>query len=268
MKRLVQALMLVSFVGVKIFFPEIAKACTCQEDYTPPCAAYWRADAVFIGTASEIAAAREESKANPHLASIHFQVAKSFKGVADKQVTIDVSVDSCYHGYDLKVGGEYLVYAYKNSVTGRLELRPCSRTGLLANSAEDLNYIDQLIQKKPPQSISGMLGGSFKNLSGAKVIVKGDGINLEVPFDARMRYSVNLPQPGTFKVQLILPFNVEPFSGSGISVISKSSQTILEYTVALAENQCDYREMRVMQVSKSESGHSLQSNREDAACKP
>jgi hypothetical protein len=250
MKNLRKSLILLSLAVILLLSPRLVSACTCNEYFTPPCAAYWRADVVFIGTVGEITAVSTKSGEGSPRAAVHFQVEKSFRGVIDKQAAIEILIGSCDYG--LKTGEKYLVYASRKG-PGNLELRPCTRTRPLAYATADLAYISGLNQGRQ-QSISGTITGLRQNdLKGAKVIVRGDRENSEGSISATGHYSISSIQVGDYRVQIILPFEVEILSGPGISVISQSSQTVLEYKTTLIENQCDYREVELAKVDKSAS---------------
>lgn len=83
-----------------------------MEYETPPCAAYWRTDAVFIGTLLKIERESEDPLALRSANTFHFQVEKSFKGVTGKRVETDISIGSCYDDDQWKVGAKYLMYAH------------------------------------------------------------------------------------------------------------------------------------------------------------
>jgi hypothetical protein len=251
MKNLPKALNLLSLAAILLLSPKLVSACTCGEYFTPPCAAYWRADVVFIGTVSEITVVPTKPDEEMPKAAVQFQVEKSFRGVINKQATIEILTGSCDYG--LKIGEKYLVYANRKGVDGNLELRPCTRTRPVADAVIDLTYINGLNQKGQ-QSISGTVSGLEQNeLERSKVIIKGIRENSEYSTSGTGRYSISSIQPGDYRVQLILPFEVEVLSGPGVRVILQSSQTVLEYKTTLIENQCDYREIQLVKVGKSAS---------------
>lgn len=252
MKVPVHILTLITLLAIALLFPISTKACTCPEWFTPPCAAYGRADAVLIGTLLKIGEASDVGHETP----FYFQVEKSFKGIADKQIETYVRLGSCYDGVSWKIGEKYLVYAYK--VGSRLELRPCDRTRLLADADADLSYLNNL--KDATQSISGMIEGlTDEELKAMEVVYLGDQLNIQpslnetrgvllIKRDSFGRYSADLPQAGTYRVRFTFPFEVKLYAHN-VMTETKPSQTTLEYTVTLAERQCHYREIYLVRVN-------------------
>jgi hypothetical protein len=248
MKNLFDVLFLIILAGIVLIFPNSASACTCDEYFTPPCAAYWRADVVFIGTVGEVTGPTKELGDGLPRAIIQFHVEKSFRGAISKKAEIEILLGSCDYG--LKPGEKYLVYANRKYANGHLELRPCTRTRPLADAATDLTYINSLNQEGH-RSISGMITGlKQSDLDGGKVIVKGDRESFECLISATGHYSIDYIQPGNYYVQISLPFEVEFISGSGVNVLSQSPQTMLEYKTTLAERQCDYREVQLAKIDR------------------
>jgi hypothetical protein len=212
-------------------------ACTCGEYFTPPCAAYWRSDAVFIGTVLKVV----ETRRGP----IHFRIEKSFKGITDKEITVNAFFSSCYERSSFKVKEKYLVYVHKARDGGwDLWPWPCARFMPVASADDDLDYINKVMQKKVSPSITGMLDGlSVDDLKMVKVNVIGEQVNLYSSIDTRKgsypgRYSVNVPKAGIYRVRFLIPFEAALDIGG------------LEYTATIVENQCDYRELHLARVTK------------------
>lgn len=70
------------------------------------------------------------------------QVREVLNGVGPGQQEVEIATGlgggDC--GFAFQVGADYVVYAYRNS-EGRLETGICSRTRLLSQAAEDVEYI-------------------------------------------------------------------------------------------------------------------------------
>lgn len=251
MRKLIH-IVLLTLLG--LLSPGLVKACSCREMFTPVCASYQRASAVFIGTLREIGERQKTSHETPH----HFRVEKGFKGVTSREEVIDMVMGDCYDAGLYKIEEKYLIYAHRNRETGRLFLMPCARVVPLAKADADLGYIDNLMQKKVSQSISGLLDGLSKDdLKAVRISLIGEQLNVEPSSNVTEsvvvgkswgHYSADLPKIGTYRVRLTLPFKVKVYSGDPV-MEAKSSQTTLEYTVTLSENQCDYREIYLVRVN-------------------
>jgi hypothetical protein len=227
-----------------------ARACTCLEYGTPPCAAYWRADAVFAGYVTDIKPL-ETSKDELPQASLHFIIEESYRGIAAAEVNVaTLSGTSC----DMKFekGERWLVYAYLDKAHNRLEIRPCTRTNLLAQSAEDLDYLNGLKQKMAVQSISGrVLQDRYAPLSDVKVIVEGGGNKIETATDKEGIYRVAIPQAGVYTVRALVQFAAAVMSfgeGEKIEAQPTDEQTIIQYTLNIAERHCNYTELDVYKI--------------------
>ena len=93
-----------------MFFPAQANACQCAEYGTPVCAAYWRADAVFVGQLSKITPVVKQSDDELPTALLHFIVEQPFRGVTRAQVDVATLFGtSCDMKFDK--GQRYLIYA-------------------------------------------------------------------------------------------------------------------------------------------------------------
>jgi hypothetical protein len=250
LKKRTMVVGITTFFCLFLMFADSTRACVCNESFTPPCAAFWRADAVFIGTVIEIAMPSENSNvAGPPGAVVHFQVGKVFKGAIDAKVQADSFVGDCFENYDLKVGEQYLVYVHRKNADGRFELRPCDRTGLLADVGADLDYIKGLSTKKK-QSIAGMVSGlTREEMKDVRVVVKGDRTRIEASMNEVGIYRIEELATGNYDIELFVPATVS--LGTASSAIVQTSTTKIEYKVSLIENQCDYREIKLDRVANS-----------------
>lgn len=158
------------FLGGFLFlFSASIQACSCI-DSGLPCQAFWNTDAVFSGEVKEIIdpPPKEMSLANGDKAysyqqkKIRFAVEEGFRGVSG-ETTVEVTTGrgggDC--GYPFVSGEKYLVYAYKNKQTGEFHAGICSRTQLLANAAEDLQYFRSLATKPSGSTVSGFVVQTF-----------------------------------------------------------------------------------------------------------
>ncbi|HEX8847224.1 MAG TPA: hypothetical protein VF791_21450 [Pyrinomonadaceae bacterium] len=229
-------------IALALLWTKSALACSCRDYYIPPCAAYWGVDAVFIGLVTEVTAESPDSGVGG--AIVHFTVEQAFRGikVAKVEVIAPGENSSCNMGF--KAGQRWLVYADR-AAGGRLATGPCIRTTPLP-ADEDLAYITKVSGQASMQSILGRVGKSqFELVEGVKVIVEGISGKHQAVTDKEGKFNFNLPQPGTYKVRLFIPYSafVMNISKDFEEIKSEPTEklTVAEYEVTLPANQCDYR---------------------------
>jgi hypothetical protein len=150
---------LFSFVSsvLVLFLASLQVWASCPGIYQhPPCAEYWRADAVFIATAIKVE--HKQMPADllyyPKSMVVTLAVDESFRGIEEKQVVLDLN--EC--GYQFKQGEKYLVYAHRRN-NNKLDVRTGgSRTQPLAEAAEDLEYIRSVLRGEKQPSLVGTVG--------------------------------------------------------------------------------------------------------------
>lgn len=197
-----------------------ARACTCPRGASA-CEAYGRAAAVFVGTVTGMRqvpppATAEEKNPEDEIAprGFKFAVTQSFLGVAGAEVEVWTrGGGDC--GSDFEQGESYLVYATRLEKSGRLATGYCSRTGPLAEAAEDLEVLRGLAGGTHVATLSGTVVRRQRNLegdskgggpmSGASVVVEGGGERREVSTDEQGRFSLRGLKPGRYKVKPSLP---------------------------------------------------------------
>ena len=151
---------LFSFVSsvLVLFLASLQVWASCPGIYQhPPCAEYWRADAVFIATAIKVE--HKQMPADllyyPKSMVVTLAVDESFRGIEEKQVVLDLN--DC--GYQFKQGEKYLVYAHRRRDNSKLDVRTGgSRTQPLAEAAEDLEYIRSVLRGEKQPVIVGTVG--------------------------------------------------------------------------------------------------------------
>jgi hypothetical protein len=145
------------FAVAVLFFAvnEIQASCPTFVQH-PPCVEYWRADAVFIATATKVEMQPALLLGMAPPSTIQFAVDEIFKGIEGKQFVLEQS--SC--GYQFREGEKYLVYAHRNpNAGGKLFVRLGStRTKPFAEAAEDLQYLRSLQHGEPQAQIMGKVG--------------------------------------------------------------------------------------------------------------
>ena len=183
----------------------------------PPCQEYWRADAVFIGTATRVVRVPNETGLliGPFVrTTTHFTVEEAFKGVEGTAVVFDA--DHCAHPFN--EGERYLVYAHYNSYARKLEVRVGNtRSRLVSEAGEDLAYIRSLptaeagtrLFGKVVQQVFNVKKGQFEiePLKDIRVSVEGNKESREAVTDAEGRYEFRRLAMGTYVVSAAMPAN-------------------------------------------------------------
>src|SRR5688572_3879735 len=94
-----------------------ASACMC--DLNPPCAAFWWADALFVGRVT----ANEGNIDHPPMTSTTLTVLRTFRGEQRQSIVLSGPPTSCSYGF--RLGETYLVYA-ERTADGRFITSKCS----------------------------------------------------------------------------------------------------------------------------------------------
>lgn len=154
------------------------QSCSCaRTQYAAPCAAYWRADAVFVGRADAIAGSGDAR-------AVRFTVLESFLGPPTPAVDVAVGSARARCGSDAyRPGREYLVYAVRDA-RGRLTVAPCDRVRPVEDAAGDLSYARSVKDGTAPGgTIGGQVVAARRDLAGRRlgstVPVKGLPVRVE-----------------------------------------------------------------------------------------
>jgi hypothetical protein len=227
-----------------------AQACSCVEYDVPACAAFWRADAVFVGVVTDIKKLPEESPQALPVALIHFIVEDGYRGVSAPEVDV-ATMSGTMCDIKFKQGQQWLIYAGRDTATGQLGTGFCDRDRLYKDAGEDLDYARSLRQQPPAPSIAGLLKDyAFANLmAGLKVTAEGGGQTFETTSDGEGRYALTVPKAGAYTVRAYVPFSAE--AGSFLTQVKTDptdEQTVIEYGVTLAAGECTYSEIQIHKV--------------------
>ncbi len=155
--------LLVSAVGA-----QRAEACSCFAN--PPCAAVWKADAVFIGTVVDGASERIGGSLSWTVHKV--AVGQTFRGSVDSFLTLvpgnrptaeqieaskshpgeSMTMSSCDYGFEM--GKQYVIYARRTS-DGQWTTSMCSGTKPLEEASADLDYIATIPYAEPTGRVYG-----------------------------------------------------------------------------------------------------------------
>ena len=186
-------------------------ACSCAGPALP-CQDYWRASAVFIGTvSSNTRSTYKIDKSELEGRLIHFAVDRTFRDVASTEVEVITGLGGGDCGYDFRVGGQYLVYAYRNA-DNKLATGICSRTRLLSEASEDLKYFEGLAKAKSGAEIFGEVKRLNKPpavdptpVADVKIVIEGSSSRLEAVTDEKGSYRISHLPAGSYTVRVELP---------------------------------------------------------------
>lgn len=144
MKRiLLIALLLSIHLPEKVF--ALTSRLSCLGRYQgPPCEEFWIADAVFIGTVTQVVNVPYPEPLPHHWQQYQKLTAKltveeTFRGNVGSEITFEMN--DCY--YPFEKGKKYFIYANKGQ-DGKLYQRVgWTRTRLVSEAEEDLAYVNQ-----------------------------------------------------------------------------------------------------------------------------
>lgn len=236
------AIVLLPHVAVDVF------ACQCRESQ-PPCAQYWEADAVFVGSVTNVLPSDDPQsvdKATEYkigFERVNFNVERAFRGVAGNNVELMDWMSSCRYGF--KAGKRYLVYAYYNPANKTLSTHTCSRTAEISEAGDDLDYIAGLRTRKPEQLILGILADRDKKLANVEVMAQGEKKSYRSASNEKGWFKIAVAEPGRYVVRITLPHNSDVIGTEEqldriSSRVRTDKNTILEYVVDVQTGRCAF----------------------------
>ena len=186
----------------------------------PACEVVWRPyiSAVFLGRAAEILTedipiVLDSEKTLTGALHVKFDVAESFRGVAEKSVTVVSGGDLC--GFPFSKGHEYLVYG-RRLQSGLIYVSLCAGTKWKKEASEDLKYLRGLPTaphgatiygtafryKEPTNPRHAMALRPGTAASGQIIEVQGPNQNYKVSVDAQGKFTISELPPGRYSVVL------------------------------------------------------------------
>ena len=244
-----------------------AEACEC--DTNPPCAAVWRADAVFVGTA--IDRVQEPVGGSLSWSVYHVSVNQRLHGVVDSSFItfvpdhrpspeqIEASKSSTTLGwvgstcdYGFEVGRQYVIYARKTS-DGRWTTSLCSGTKPVEKAAEDLDYIASITAAEPIGRVYGSIERTVVNpanaaspqvvpASGITVALTSGSARLTTTTDSEGKLDVRVP-PGDYTIAPVVPQAVRVYGGPIRASVPARGCTPVHFSVT-ANGRIEGRVMR------------------------
>ena len=190
-----------------------ASACSCRGRASfgknfQPCAAYWTAEAVFIGRAEKITVEDWEMK-------VEFSVERAIRGVGGaKTVEIFTSSNTAACGYPFERGATYFVYGRRGS-NGKLTEGLCGPTVLLEKAQPDLEYAKEIEAGKNGSRIYGYVYenrrenqqalAAYVPLAGIEVVIQSGKKSFKTVTGADGFYVFKNAPPGIYRVTAKLP---------------------------------------------------------------
>lgn len=236
-------------------FVNQVNACTCLDYGVPICSLFSRADAVFVGKIERITSAMGDKEANVQLEGVgsmssrgggliwvHFTLEHAFKGVNGKAVkALTYRGTSCDLG--VKEGQRWLIFAHRDDETSNLSFGACDGNQWIEKDSPLIAELEKLSKQVGPLSIRGRVAeDQYRNVKGARAIIKGNGVDLETVTDDDGSYSFEMSRAGLYTVKVIVPFSATlmRFSDRPIEEKPEETQTVFEYSATASPGVCDY----------------------------
>jgi hypothetical protein len=192
----------------------VASACTCGGG--APCESYAAASVVFVGRVTQTGFktirrsfpdnAMSTTLTNGSVMSAQFKVEEAFLGVKVAQIEILGQGTTC--DFPFKSGERYLVFAYKDSKTGRVHTNICTGTASLAESNDYLAYLRKAA-KQPAgaafygevvRDVYGEAEVRAEPLAKAEIILEKGKVQLRGVTDASGKFELLGIKPGRYRV--------------------------------------------------------------------
>jgi len=193
-------------VAASLCFASEARACVCAISYgmMQPCGAYWKADVIFAGVATEIGpmtpVAGSDGKSFTRNGRVtRFMVEAAFRGVSGDTIETVEQGTSC--DYHFKQGERYFVYGTRAATDGRVYVGSCSATKTLDRAAADMAYARGLARGERTPSVIGYVMRETR--AGANVYrsrLPLEGITISIEGARKTPVQVRTDASGLFRV--------------------------------------------------------------------
>jgi len=199
-----------------------ADACSCAQRLGGACLGAWDADAVFLGTVTEIADVEpgEEEASTWASRRVRLGQLETFLGESADAVMVRTGQNQAACGFPFVTGRRYLVYAYQDD-DGVLHTSICSRTAEERDARADLEYLRA--QTTAAVRTDGRLFGEVRRLErglanraergvsvyGVRVRATSVAGTFETTSTADGTFSMDVP-PGAYAISVEAPEGHEP----------------------------------------------------------
>jgi hypothetical protein len=112
----------------------------------PPCQAAWQSDGIFVGTVQSITSFIDKyqigtSEHSRQRRRVRVKVLESFRGSTESEIDVYTGSGGGDCGYGFETQRSYLIYAYREPVSGQWGTGICSRTMPIDSAKGDLEYL-------------------------------------------------------------------------------------------------------------------------------
>lgn len=211
-----------------------AAACSCGAN--PPCAAVWRADAVFVGTVVD----RTPERVGGSLSwTVHkVPVNQTLRGSVDSFITLvpgsrptaeQIAASQSHPGesmmmsscdYDFQLGRQYVIYA-RRTPDGRWTTSMCTGTKPIEEASADIDYIASIPLAEPTGRVYGNIERTILNpkdrtapmtvpAAGVRVALTSEANRFTVTTDSEGKLEVQVP-PGEYTIAPVVPQTVRVY---------------------------------------------------------
>ena len=193
--------------------PDVALACSCAGEISPPCGSLVMTGPVFVGTVQsrrEVPPGREHS--GPEYL-FEFLVVEPFSGVTARNVTVQTATDTAACGYPFEVGRTYLVYPWPDA-RGVLRASICSRTRPIEDATHDLDLLRHAARGETVSRVFGRIvrhalevNGALADstvvgpVAGIPVVARRGQFSVEAATDGDGRFVFNDLPPGHYQIE-------------------------------------------------------------------
>ena len=238
--------------------PADADACSCARP-GPPCRAAWYADAVFTANVLEVVDVDVDPSPSGlglfQSRLVRMRLTEAFSGDPPAEIDVFTGRGGGDCGFPFTRGREYLVYAHRDPVTGRLTTGICSRTTRMP-ARQDLPY---LRGPDRPSVAPGTIRGTATlrdprpdgrvertPFAGARIIATSAERTIEAATGPDGKYELSAPV-GRYEIRVEVPSgvlatpaspHVQMVAGecSGADIVIQWDGRIAHYRPALAQS--------------------------------
>lgn len=184
-----------------------AERCSCV-GVGVACESIWWTDAAFVGRVLSIV----KPDPNSNMRTIRVDVTEAFKGVSPGEINVFTGSGGGDCGVEFIVGGTYLVFGHLGQ-DGKLGTSICSRTRLVAEAAEDLEFFRGVYQT--PRELGSVRGTAMRystdqearrkdplsgpRVDGLRITLQGYARTWEATTGASGSYEFRVP-PGEYRM--------------------------------------------------------------------
>jgi Carboxypeptidase regulatory-like domain len=132
--------------------PFSASGCFCLST-AQPCQVNMTAEVVFVGRVETVKQIPPLAQDPVPARQVHIVVLEPFRGIEHREVDLVTSMSDC--GVKFERNKEYLIYAWRDKESGRLETGACSQTAVAERSQENIQNLREIATGKGPARVFG-----------------------------------------------------------------------------------------------------------------